>query len=31
VHLEYVPLVVPPRVMNYQTKGIQFPCLIGET
>jgi ubiquinone/menaquinone biosynthesis C-methylase UbiE len=29
--LGYVPLVVPARIMNYQTKGIQFPCLVGET
>ena len=28
--LEYVALVVPARIMNYSTKGIKFPCLVGE-
>ena len=28
--LDHVSLVVPARIMNYQTKGIQFPCLVGE-
>lgn len=30
VVLEKVAMVVPPRVMNYQTPGFGFPCLIGE-
>ncbi|MDX2143428.1 MAG: class I SAM-dependent methyltransferase [Rhodospirillaceae bacterium] len=28
--LDMVDTVVPPKVMNYQTKAIQFPCLVGE-
>jgi ubiquinone/menaquinone biosynthesis C-methylase UbiE len=31
VALEYVELIVPARIMNYQTKGIVFPCLVGVT
>lgn len=30
VSLEMVEMVVAPTVMNYQTKGFGFPCLVGE-
>ncbi len=30
VRVDMVPLVVPPRVMNYQTKSFQLPCLVAE-
>ena len=29
ISLEPVETVVPPRVMNYQTKAFTFPCLVG--
>jgi SAM-dependent methyltransferase len=29
VVFDYVPLETPPKVMNYTTKAIQFPCVTG--
>ncbi|MDX2222278.1 MAG: class I SAM-dependent methyltransferase [Rhodospirillaceae bacterium] len=29
IALEMIDFIAPPRVMNYTTKGFQFPCLVG--
>jgi ubiquinone/menaquinone biosynthesis C-methylase UbiE len=29
VTIDAVEMIVPPRVMNYQTKAFTFPCLVG--
>ena len=29
VMFDAVPLAIPPTVMNYQTKAVTFPCLVG--
>jgi 2-polyprenyl-3-methyl-5-hydroxy-6-metoxy-1,4-benzoquinol methylase len=30
VSMDMVAFVLPPRVMNYQTSQVRFPCLVGE-